>query len=95
MSEALLIATIPSVFTLIGVIVTVVYGNKKTEKQVKAQMQTQTDLTIYRIDQLEKKVEKHNSVIERVYKLEKHEAVVDEEIKVANHRISDLEHFHK
>ncbi len=27
-------------------------------------------LTNYRIEQLEKKVEKHNSVIERVYKLE-------------------------
>ena len=52
-------------------------------------------LTIYRIEQLEKKVEKHNSVIERVYELEKHEAVVDEEIKVANHRIDDLEEYHK
>lgn len=52
-------------------------------------------LTNYRIEQLEKKVEKHNSVIERVYKLEKHEAVVDEEIKVANHRIDDLEEYHK
>ena len=52
-------------------------------------------LTQYRLEQLEKKVEKHNNVIERVYKLEKHEAVVDEEIKVANHRIDDLEEFHK
>jgi hypothetical protein len=52
-------------------------------------------LTIYRIEQLEKKVEKHNCVIERVYKLEKHEAVIDEEIKVANHRIDDLEEYHK
>ena len=52
-------------------------------------------LTNYRIEQLEKKVEKHNSVIERVYLLEKHEAVIDEEIKVANHRIDDLEGYHK
>ncbi|USP68861.1 hemolysin XhlA family protein [Ruminococcus sp. FMB-CY1] len=48
-------------------------------------------LTAYKIEQLEKKVDKHNSVIERVYKIEQHEAVVDEEIKVANHRIADLE----
>lgn len=48
-------------------------------------------LTIYRIEQLEKKVEKHNSVVERMYKLEQHNAVQDEEIKVANHRIDDLE----
>lgn len=52
-------------------------------------------LTNYRIQQLEKKVEKHNQVIERVYKLEKHEAVIEEEIKVANHRIEDLEEHHK
>ena len=41
---------------------------------------TANKLMTYRIGQLEKKVEKHNSVIERVYELEKHEAVVDEEI---------------
>lgn len=52
-------------------------------------------LVNYRLQQLEKKVEKHNSVIERVYLLERHEAVVDEEIKVANHRIDDLEEYHK
>ncbi len=51
--------------------------------------------TLYRIEQLEKKVEKHNNVIERVYKLEQEKAVVDEKITVANHRISDLEEFHK
>lgn len=48
-------------------------------------------LTNYRIEQLEKKQDKHNKVIERVYHLERHNAVVDEEIKVANHRIEDLE----
>lgn len=56
---------------------------------------TSTKLTNYRIEQLEKKVEKHNNVVERVYILEKHEAVIDEEIKVANHRIEDLEELHK
>lgn len=45
----------------------------------------------YRIEQLEKKVDKHNNLIERTYKIEQHNAVVDEEIKVANHRIDDLE----
>ena len=38
-------------------------------------------LTNYRIEQLEKKVEKHNQVIDRVYKLEQRDAVVEEEIK--------------
>lgn len=48
-------------------------------------------LTNYRVEQLEKKVEKHNQVVERVYKLEQADAVHNEEIKVANHRIEDLE----
>lgn len=48
-------------------------------------------LTNYRIEQLEKKVEKHNSVIDRTYKLEQNYAIHDEKIRVANHRIDDLE----
>lgn len=52
-------------------------------------------LSNYRIAQLEKKVDKHNSLVERTYRLEQHNAVIDEEIKVANHRIDDLEEYHK
>lgn len=52
---------------------------------------TASRLSNYRIEQLEKKVDKHNSLIERTYAIERHNAVVDEEIKVANHRIDDLE----
>ena len=48
-------------------------------------------LTTYRIQQLENKVENHNTVIERTYKLEETEAVMQEQIRVANHRIADLE----
>ena len=40
--------------------------------------------TIYRIDQLEKKVEKHNQIVERM-------TGAEEKIKVAKHRIDDLE----
>ena len=48
-------------------------------------------LMSYRIEQLEKKVEKHNQVVERTYNLEKIAAVLSEDLKVANHRIDDLE----
>lgn len=41
-------------------------------------------LMSYRIEQLEKKVEKHNNVVERM-------ALVEKDIRVANHRIDDLE----
>ena len=49
----------------------------------------------YRIEQLEKKVEKHNNLVERMYGLEQKEELMEERIKVVNHRIEDLEHFHK
>lgn len=45
-------------------------------------------LTNHRLEQLEKKVEKHNSVIERTFRLE-------EQVKAANHRIADLEENEK
>ena len=50
---------------------------------------TANKLTNYRIQELEKRVEKHNQVIERVYNLEKHEAVIDEEIKRIIEKVSD------
>lgn len=52
---------------------------------------TANKLTNYRIEQLEKKVDKHNSIIERMYDLEAKSDVFEEKIKVANHRIDDLE----
>ena len=43
-----------------------------------------TQLVKYRIEQLEKKVEKHTSIVEKTY-------ILEEKVKVANHRIEDLE----
>ena len=48
-------------------------------------------LTNYRIEQLEKKVDKHNNIIERTYKLEDNDKLLEEKIKVTNHRLDDLE----
>lgn len=39
------------------------------------------DLTIYRIDQLETKVDKHNSVIERTFKIEEDIKHIKEDVK--------------
>ena len=48
-------------------------------------------LMTYRIEQLEKKVEKHNSIIERTFKLEEKTELQEEKIKVINHRLEDGE----
>lgn len=65
MTEAIIVAVLSLLGTLGGTFGGILTANK---------------LTNYRIEQLEKKVEKHNNVIERVYELEKREAVMDEEI---------------
>ncbi|HOQ08336.1 MAG TPA: hypothetical protein PLP87_11125 [Clostridiales bacterium] len=64
---------IVAVLSLVGTLCGSYFANRKS-----------TALISYRIEQLEKKVEKHNNIIERTYLLE-------EKMKVANHRIDDLE----
>ena len=72
MSDVIIVALIGGVCTAIrSLIATVVINNKST-----AVMQ-------YKIDDLTKKVEKHNNVVERM-------AVAENSIKSAHHRIDDL-----
>lgn len=69
-----------AVITALGSFMAVYLSNRKSSA-----------LIAYRIDQLEKKVDRHNNVIERTYQLEESQAVMKEQIRVANHRIEDLE----
>lgn len=80
MNTEIAVAVLSFAGTLIGTFAGILAANK---------------LVNYRLEQLEKKVDKHNQVIDRVYKLEMADAVEEEEIKVINHRIDDLEAFHK
>lgn len=79
MSDTIIVALLSLAGTLIGSIFGIIASNK---------------LVVYRIEQLEKKVEKHNNVLERVYTLEKDEALLKEEISVVNDRVKDLEESH-
>lgn len=76
MPNEVIVALLSLAGTCIGSVAGIIVSNK---------------LVVYRIGQLEKRVEKHNNVIERVYKLEEKDAVHDEQLKVVNHRIQDLE----
>ena len=75
MSETIIVALLSLLGTVLGTFGGILTANK---------------LTSYKLEQLEKKVEKHNQVIERVYELEKHEAVVDTEIKSMSHQIEEI-----
>lgn len=76
MSEIVIVALISLFGTLAGTFGGIVVSSK---------------LTNYRIEQLEKKVEAHNKLVERTFKLEEQAKVHEEKFKVINHRIGDLE----
>lgn len=61
---------IVAVITVIGVIVSNYFSNNSTRK-----------LILYRIDQLEDKVNKHNNLIDRVYKLEDRENIIETKVE--------------
>lgn len=49
------------------------------------------NLIDYKLEELTKRVDKHNNVVERTYKLEELTALQEEKIKMANHRLENLE----
>lgn len=77
-------AVIVGILSLLGTLAGAYFANKKS-----------TALVVYRLEQLEDKVNKHNQVIERTCRLEGQETLLEERIREANHRIDDLEKFHK
>lgn len=76
MGDSIIVAILSLIGTLVGAYV----ANRKSSA-----------LISYRLEELEKKVDKHNTVIERTYELEKGYAVLEDKIKSAQHRLDDLE----
>ena len=75
-TSAIIAASIPAIASIVVNLI----ANSKTSALMK-----------YRLDVLEKKQDRHNQLIERVYHLEEDQRVTAEKIRVANHRIDDLE----
>lgn len=65
------------------------------KNELERQIKDTKEETINHFDQLEKKQDKHNSMIERQFKTESDVEVLYEKIEVANHRIEDLEELKK
>ena len=76
MSETVIVALIALVGTVLGSLGGVL---------------TSSRLTSYRIEQLEKKVDKHNSVIERTFRLEENIALLEADRDRTNARLKILE----
>ena len=77
MTEAIIVAIISGIASFLAVYI----SNRKAAAVAE-----------YRLEQLERKVDRHNQVIERTFRLEEGQAVLEEKVRVANHRIEDLEH---
>lgn len=84
MNEAIVVALITGGLSLVGVIVTSLVTARKSENAIRVS-QAVTDT---KIQELTREVREHNNFAKRM-------PVVEEQIKVINHRIGDLEAFHK
>lgn len=76
MTESIIVALITAAGALIGTY----FANRKTAA-----------LMEYRLEQLEKKVDKHNQVIERTYKLEEKTELQEAELERHKERLRILE----
>ena len=80
MNENIIVAVLAVIGTLAGAYL----ANRKSSA-----------LIAYRLEELEKRVQAHNNLVERTYHLEEKTEVQEEKIRVINHRIDDLEEYHK
>ena len=77
---AIIGSVITGVLALVGVVITVLSGNSKTDKAI----QTSQAVTDTKLEELTREVREHNNFARRV-------PVIEEQIKVINHRIEELE----
>lgn len=80
MSEALLAGLVSACASIIGTFGGIIVSSK---------------LTNYRIEQLEKHVAEHNNLKVRAAEIERDIAVLENREKVSEHRLDDLEEYHK
>ena len=84
MTESILVALVTGGLSLLGVMISASNSSKKTDQRI----QTAMAVTDTKLQGLTREVRTHNHFAQRM-------PVVEEQIKVINHRIGDLEHYHK
>ena len=78
------VSIITSLLTLVGVVI----SNNRSKADVQKKLEIGQAVTDTKIDELTREVREHNGFAHRI-------PVLEEQIKVSNHRIEDLEGFHK
>lgn len=84
MNEAVIVAIITGGLSLVGVIV----SNLATARKTDASIMASQAVTDTKIEELTREVREHNGFARRM-------PVVEEKIEVINHRLDNLEEFHK
>lgn len=84
MDNSIIVALITGSMSLLGMIVT----SRAQARSIDHKLEMQQAVTNTKLDELTREVREHNNFARRM-------PVVEEQIKVANHRIEDLEGFHK
>ena len=80
-----------SLISALAALVVCMFNNHFQMKRTEKAHQDNIVLISYRLEELEKKVDKHNTLIERTYEVERKIDVLEEKQKVANRRIDSLE----
>lgn len=84
MSDAVAVALISGGLALLGVIITSI----STSRRMTAQLERNQAVTGTKLEELTREVRMHNNFAQRI-------PVIERDIKVINHRIDDLEKYHK
>lgn len=84
MTETIIAALIAAAASVISNIIM----SKKSANEIDQKLEVQQAVTTTKLDELTREVRLHNNFAQRV-------PVIEEQIKVANHRIDDLEGYHK
>lgn len=84
MNEAIIAALIAAAASVVSNVIL----SRKQSAEMDHKLETRQAVTDTKIEELTREVREHNNFAKRM-------PVVEEQIKVANHRIADLENYHK
>ena len=84
MADTIIVAIITGGLSLASVVISSIASTRRMDSNLK----TSQAVTETKIDELTREVREHNNFARRM-------PVVEEQIKVINHRVADLEDYHK
>lgn len=88
MSEAIMVALITGGLSLVGIIYSSSKTANRTAQEMTSKLDKQEAIIEAKMEELTREVREHNNFAKRM-------PVIEEQIKVINHRIEDLEEYHK